>query len=313
MSFQNSLSIRSETISTIKNGSRVSGNALCKGTVITIDMARKYSRPRAPKKRNTDKLQQKKLARVNTLCQKLVGDDTFNAFADNCASTVTDWHSLLCKTTLSTDIRRTDPSITAAFKAVDNIITWKEGTYLLRRLAYIQLMRIFTSLESIIKGERDKAQVERLPCYRASSVAMDIYVSCQEEHSSQTNLRDKLKERKRTGRSWVQLAGPSPVLALLYSEVAEPTLFVRSALKFYSMLIIRSRDFKRTDRASITLIAATIHSNCPQRMIEAADVVTNAVESAVRSNAPLSTNPGEQFGQIAADIKGHLASEMVSV
>ncbi|PQK15630.1 hypothetical protein BB8028_0005g11420 [Beauveria bassiana] len=157
-------------------------------------------------------------------------------------------------------------------------------------------MRIFTSLESIVKGERDKAQVERLPCYRASSVAMDLYVSCQEEHSSQTNLRDKLKERKRTGRSWVQLAGPSPILALLYSEVAEPTL-----------------DFKKTDRASITLIAATIHSNCPQRMIEAANVITNAVESAVRSNAPLSTNPGEQFGQIAADIKGHLASEMVSV
>lgn len=171
---------------------RVSGNALCEGTVITIDMARKYSKPRAPETRNTDKLQQKKLARVNTLCQKLAGDDTFNIFADNCASTVTDWHSLLCKTTLSTDIRRTDPSITAAFKAVDKIITEKEGTYLLRRLAYIQLMQIFTSLESIVKREMDRAQVERLPCYHASSVAMDLYLSCQEEHPSHTNLRDKL-------------------------------------------------------------------------------------------------------------------------
>ena len=276
-------------------------------------MARKYSGPRAPEKRNTDKLQQKRLARVNTLCQKLAGYDTFNAFADNCASTVPDWHSLLCKTTLSPDIGRTDPSITAAFKAVDNIITGKEGTYLLRRLAYIRLMQIFVSLEIIIKRERDKAQVERLPCYRASSVAMDLYVSCQEDHSSQINLRDKLQERKRTGRSWVQLAGPSPLLALLYSEVAEPTLFVRSAFKFYTMLMIRSRDFKRTDRLSITLIAATMHSYCPQRMVEAADVITNAVESAVRFNAPLLTNPGEQFGQIAADIKGHLASEMVHV
>lgn len=210
-------------------------------------MRRKLSRPKAPTKSDIDKLQQRRLARVDMLCSKLIGIDYVNSFADNCAITIHAWHCLLYKSTLSADITRTDPRIAAAFKAVDDVITGKEGTYLLRRLAFIQLMRIFVTLESIIRHERDKAQVERSPCYRASSVAMDLYVSCQE--SDLRNTRDKLKERKRTGRSWVQLAGPSPFLALLYSEAAEPILFVLRCVRFLQHADHTQKGFQK-DRPS---------------------------------------------------------------
>ncbi|KAH6883936.1 hypothetical protein B0T10DRAFT_463297 [Thelonectria olida] len=108
-----------------------------------------------------------------------------------------DWISLLGKTMMPDDIASSDPRIIAAFKAVDRVICGHEGTHLLRRLAYVQLIRIFTTLESIIRSERETGWVLRAPCYRDASVAVDIYMRAQEDRSHPDDLRRELKERKR--------------------------------------------------------------------------------------------------------------------
>lgn len=159
------------------------------------------------------------------LSQRLVGHDPMDLFAQNCVKTMTDWISLLGKTTIPGDLESSDPRIIAAFKAVDRIIRGQEGTYLLRRLAYVQLMGIFTTLESIIRSERENGRAPREPCYRDATVAIDIYMKAQEDRSHLDALRRELKERKRAGRSWSDLVGPSPLFTMIYSDAAEPVVY----------------------------------------------------------------------------------------
>src|SRR4051812_43508417 len=99
-----------------------------------------------------------------------------------------EWIALLGKTTLPSDIASSDPRIIVAFQAVDSVICG-QGTYLLRRLAYVQLMRLFCSLEAVIQSEREYGRLQRKPCYRDKTVAIDIYMSAQERHLDSRNLR----------------------------------------------------------------------------------------------------------------------------
>ena len=165
------------------------------------------------------------LARVMMLSQRLVGHDPMDLFTQNCVKVITDWISLLGKTTVPGDLVSSDPCIISAFKAVDRIICGKEGTHLLRRLAYVRLMRIFATLESIIKSERENGRAPREPCYRDATIAIDIYMKAQEDRSHPDALRRELKERKRAGRSWSDLAGPSPLFTMIYSDAAESIVY----------------------------------------------------------------------------------------
>jgi hypothetical protein len=76
---------------------------------------------------------------------------------------IRDWISLLGATTLPGDTRSSDMRIINAFKAVYRIIFEKVATYRLRRLAYVQLMRVFTILQSILKSEKESKLVHREP------------------------------------------------------------------------------------------------------------------------------------------------------
>lgn len=147
-----------------------------------------------------------------------------NNFARNCEKVIADWKSLKSETTLSDVASSSDPRIIYAFKAVDNVICGRRGSILLRRLAYIQLMRLFTFLEGIIAYERKTGGVLRGRYYRDGSVALDIYMSAQEDTSNPRNLRRELRERKRAGRSWNDLSKPSPLLVLMYAEAAESVM-----------------------------------------------------------------------------------------
>ncbi|KAK3367305.1 hypothetical protein B0T24DRAFT_534055, partial [Lasiosphaeria ovina] len=102
---------------------------------------------------------------------------------------------LLRKITLPTNITSTDPRIIAAFKAMDSVI-YRQGTIMLRRLANVHLIRLFGSLEAIIKFERNIRRIHREPYYRDDHIAMDIYLSAQESHSNTNDLRRKLSRKR---------------------------------------------------------------------------------------------------------------------
>lgn len=117
-------------------------------------------------------------------------------FAQNCIKAFTDWISLLSKTTIPGDLVSSDPRIIAAFKAVDRIIRGQERMYLLRRLAYVQLIWIFTMLESIIRSERENGRALYKPYYRDATIAIDIYIRAQDDCLHPDILRRELKEYK---------------------------------------------------------------------------------------------------------------------
>ena len=126
----------------------------------------------------------------------------------------------------ATKEHREDPSVIAALKAVDSVIRGKKGTYLLRRLAYFQLMRLFVSLERIIALERASRRFQGARGYRNAFVAMKIYMSAQERLLNVHDLDHELKERKRHGRTRTDVARPPPFFVVVYSDLAEPIMYV---------------------------------------------------------------------------------------
>ena len=158
---------------------------------------------------------------ISLLCKTLQGKNPLNTFYTNCNKAIADWRKLLTETEVPCNASSTSPYITRAFKVIDTVICGSQTSYLLRRLAYVHLMRLFSTLEDIIKIERESGLVIRGRYYRDASVALDIYMSAQDDVSDQDCLRYKLKERKRTGRSWRDLSKPLPAFVLMYSDATE--------------------------------------------------------------------------------------------
>ncbi|KAH8742237.1 hypothetical protein F5883DRAFT_356082, partial [Diaporthe sp. PMI_573] len=126
-----------------------------------------------------------------------------------------DWMTILVKTTLPSGIKSSDPVITTTFQLLDSTIN--QGNAIRSRLANIQLLCTFKSLEDKIASEKRNGQIQGQRGRRHASVAITIYQNAQQ----QTVSRRDLIERKRTARRWQTLAGPSPFFLIVYSEVAE--------------------------------------------------------------------------------------------
>lgn len=181
---------------------------------------------RRPSRKDLENVDKTVLARVSSLSRSLVGHNPLGFFAENCGTTMAGWISLLSRTTLPDDIESSDPRIIAAFKDVDSVICGQQGTHLLRRLAYVQLMRLFAFLEKILESERQTGLVFRKPGYGNASIAIDMYISAQESQLHPHELRRQVGERKRAGRSWSDLAKPSPLFVLMYSEASESLMYI---------------------------------------------------------------------------------------
>lgn len=168
-----------------------------------------------------NELKQRKLERVTSLSDRLIGHEPIETFVNNCKKTLPGWIELLRKTTLPNGITSADPCIISAFKAVDSVIC-AQGTEMLQRLANVKLIQLFDSLEDIIKSDRENGRVHREPYYRDANIAMDIYLSAQGARSNTKKLRRKLNQgRKRLGKRWCDLATVSPLFVLVYSNAAE--------------------------------------------------------------------------------------------
>jgi hypothetical protein len=145
-------------------------------------------------------------------------------FVGNYQYALDHWVSLQMGPALPNDVKSSDARVVAAFRVLDNAIAKEQG--MLSRLAYMQLIRMFRELEDRVAADRQRGQVHRDTGYRDASVALDIYMSAQDGSPDPTTLRRALLERKRMGRRWTTLAGPSPLFLLLYSPETEMVVCV---------------------------------------------------------------------------------------
>ncbi|KAH8754187.1 hypothetical protein F5883DRAFT_431631, partial [Diaporthe sp. PMI_573] len=192
-------------------------------------------------KRNTRQL--------TCLSQRLAGDNPTRTFADNCEKTMPDWITLLRETTLPCTIVSSAPLITNAFKVVDRVISTRESTNLLRRLAYFQLMRLFRSLEAIIESEGKGLN------YASSSshtrIAMDIYIGAQ-EWPRQPSLRRKITEQRR--------------------QMGERIVAIKNL---------------ETSSKTLQRVATEVQQACPKQLVPICYHLTKMFESAARQRRPL--------------------------
>ncbi|KAF5228230.1 hypothetical protein FANTH_14551 [Fusarium anthophilum] len=189
-------------------------------------------------KKEVERIAKRKLARITSLYHRLIGREPLDSFADNCEKTIPNWILLLRQTSLPNFINSSHHSIITAFKAVDNVICGTQGTYLLRRLAYVQLMRLFTSLEALIKSERESGKAVRKQGCGDASIAIDIYMSAQQSHQHPDDLRRELKERKRAGKIWRDLSGPSPLFTMVYSHASESIMYEQHHLSHIAVITL---------------------------------------------------------------------------
>lgn len=162
--------------------------------------------------------QESRQVQSDALALRLIRKNAAAYFMKNYQATLSGWISLVVKTSLPIGVVSSDSQVITTFRVLDNAIS-KPGV--LSRLAYIQLIRTFRTLEERIAEDRQCGRIHREVGYRNASVAVDIYMSAQDSRPDVNALRRELLERKRTGRRWTELAGPSPLCLLLYSSESE--------------------------------------------------------------------------------------------
>ncbi len=152
---------------------------------------------------------------VNSLAQCLVRHDTNTFFIKHCEEIYRSWVSLLHRTAVPPNIKHTDKRIIAAFEAID--CTLLHDTYILARLAYVQLIRMLTSVQKIVKNDRELGQMEPKVGRSNATNAIDIYFSIQRPGMT----RRQLHQRIGSARRWTDLGGTSPFLLIAHSDIAE--------------------------------------------------------------------------------------------
>ncbi|KAK2684889.1 hypothetical protein QWA68_016356 [Fusarium oxysporum] len=171
-----------------------------------------------------DAFRKKQKTRVARLSHKLLGAAPLQTFKRNYEEIISDWDLLKSKTNIQNVSSSSDPRIIRSFKVIDDVLCGGQSSTLLRRLAYVRLMDLFSFLEGLISFERMSGRVIRERYYRDASIAIDIYMSAQEDTADPNGLRRQLRERRRVGKCWKDLSKPSPLLVLMYSEAAEPIM-----------------------------------------------------------------------------------------
>lgn len=186
--------------------------------------------------RSSGRIKQKwSLAQTLSLSNRLLKQDAIYFFVDTCEAVLADWISLIQKTTLPMDTPLTPDYMSSAFDVLEGIITNRKEAKLSSRFGYVQLVNFFQCLEDRIKLERRRGRFERKSGYGNASLAIDIYLHARKGVISDSRLKSQLRERKRIGRRWKRLAGPSELFLIIYSDLADVIVYAVAPLLLFCL------------------------------------------------------------------------------
>jgi hypothetical protein len=153
---------------------------------------------------------------------RLVRQDAIPYFTNNWERVLEHWINMQKFTALPDNISSSDPRVISAFRELDGFISGVNGDRILKRLACIQLLRVFERLEDIISSESSYGTLQRQSGRGNASIAIDIFKSALQRPIQKYYVA----ELKRTARGLRELAGPSPFFLVIYSGIAEAVLWV---------------------------------------------------------------------------------------
>ncbi|KAI1086238.1 hypothetical protein F5B19DRAFT_175471 [Rostrohypoxylon terebratum] len=235
--------------------------------------------PREPKRCGRKLDLPRRQAKITSLTRQFVRYDPFNFFLHHYESVLFEWIALIQKTTLPTTIPSWDPSILAAFRALDDVITGKRRVYLLSRLAHVRLLQVFDTLEIIIASESRLDLGWPKPGSTYMSRAIDMYQDAQEMQLDPRSLRRRVHERRRSCRRWEFLQGPSPFFLLIYSDMAEKTV----------------KGFSEVDDNAIKILASNLQKEIPAPLVRACIFLAGVAQRVANSGYPIPENEIKQL------------------
>jgi len=162
-----------------------------------------------------------------SLAATLVRQNAVSFYSENSRAARAYWESLLEQTTISTQTSCFDPAVVSSFRVLNGFMMSKARPSYTSRLAHVQLIYFFDAVEEKVNSARQHGFVHRAAGYRNASIALDIYMSAQDGVADPAIRRRQLLERKRAGRRWKELAGPSPLFLLVYSDAAERIVYAQ--------------------------------------------------------------------------------------
>ncbi|QBZ57649.1 hypothetical protein PoMZ_02583 [Pyricularia oryzae] len=137
---------------------------------------------------------------------------SISAFFDYYTAVVKNWTTLLKHILLPKIISNSNPRIPIIFIIINHIING--GLYLFSKFAWVKFFRFIKSVENIIKNERRLDFVKRTPGYGNANIVANIYMRFY------CYFKKVVYEYKRKTKRWIQLAGPSLLLLLAFSTIA---------------------------------------------------------------------------------------------
>ncbi|KAK8029426.1 hypothetical protein PG993_010717 [Apiospora rasikravindrae] len=185
--------------------------------------------------------------RIMSLAQTVVTSDTIEFFMMHYEAALIDW------------------IVTTTFQTLDTLISGTQGKYI-SRLAHVQLLRVFDSLEDLVAADRSSGSVRAKHGLTNLSIVIDLYQDAQTTRAS----RCRLHEKRRAIKRYAVLAGPSPIILLLYTDVVDKIV----------------KDFATIDENALRLLAFYIHQNMPPKLLRTCIFLAETAEWSLRLGQP---------------------------
>lgn len=120
-----------------------------------------------------------------------------------------------------------ETSVMAALDSVLNVLKkGKQACPLLSRFAYIRLSWLLDALKAAATTDRVQRKVRRDVGHGDATVAINMYLRIKGKVSGKTLTRSEISRYYRTGRRWRVLAGRSPLLVLIFAQIAGTIVYV---------------------------------------------------------------------------------------
>ena len=160
------------------------------------------------------------LTEIPIVADRLISQDAVSSFLCHCPSFYEYWMPCSAQQPLSCN-KDIETSVVAAFDRVHDLLKDRRNSGLLLRFAYIHLTWVIEAYKTVAATYRIEGKVSRNVGHGDATVAIDLYLDMKRRSSGEEIKRSQVSANCRTGRRWVTLTGRSPLLAFVFSPIAD--------------------------------------------------------------------------------------------
>lgn len=190
--------------------------------------------------------------------RQFIHHDAIRFFLANWTSFFEIWVTLLEETRIRDEGYLSPQSIMPAVNALERTITTDNPSNHISRIGYMQLSCFLDSLVERIKSDRIDGLLTTQRGRGDMSTAIDLYVDAQKPATNKFVSRRKLQECRRIGRRWRELAKPSFLLLVIFTNDADLFVYVDLLTVLSSRLngvIVKARKLStQTSRHSLPVL-----------------------------------------------------------